>query len=108
MGVWQNIVNSYSQILCYRNCKIIDIMTWFGSQGSSVSIVTRLWAGRSEVQFPIRARDFTPLKNAQTSSGANPAFSSVGTVVLSGIKQPGQEVDHPPSSSAKVKNGWKK
>jgi len=82
-------------------------MTWFGSQSTSVSIVARLWAGQSEVQFPIEARDFTPLRNVQTSSGANPAFPSVGTVVLSGIKQPGQEADHPPSSSAKVKNEWK-
>jgi hypothetical protein len=103
MAVWLNIVNSYLQILCYRNCKIIDIMTWFGSQG----IVTTLWAGRSEVQFPIGARDFTPLKNVQTSSGANPAFSSVGTVVLYGIKQPGHKADCPPSSSAKVKYEWK-
>jgi len=79
-------------------------MTRFVSQGSSVSVVTRLWAGRSEVPFPIGARDFTPLKNVQTSSGAKPAFSSVCNVALSGIHQPGQEADHPPSSSAKVKN----
>jgi hypothetical protein len=83
-------------------------MTWFVSQGSSVNIVTRLWAGRSEVQFPIGARDFAPLKYVQTSSGTNLAFSSVGPVVLSGIKQPHQEADHPPSCSAKVKNEQKK
>jgi hypothetical protein len=82
-------------------------MTRFGSQGSSISIVIRLWAGQSEAQFPIGARDFTPFQNVQTSSGTNPAFPSVGTGVLSGIKRPGQEADHPPSSSVKVKNEWK-
>lgn len=82
-------------------------MARFVSQGSSVIIVTRLWAGRSEVRFPIGARGFTPLRNVQTSSGAKPAFSWVGTVVTSDIQQPGQEADHPPSSSVKVKNEWK-
>jgi len=82
-------------------------MARFVSQGSSVIMVTRLWAGRSEVRFPIGARDFTPLKNVQTSSGTKPVFSSVSTVVISGIQQPGQEADHPPSSSAKVTNEWK-
>jgi hypothetical protein len=82
-------------------------MARFVSQGSSIIIVNRLWAGRSEIRFPIGARDFTSLKNVQTSSGAKPGFSSVDTVVVSGIQKPGQEADHPPSSGAKVKNEWK-
>ena len=39
----------------------------------------------------------------QTGPGAHPASYTVGTVSFPGVKQPGRGVDHPPSSSAEVK-----
>jgi hypothetical protein len=45
----------------------------------SASIVTGLRAGRSGVRIPAGARDISFYQNAQTSSGAPPAFVSIGT-----------------------------
>jgi hypothetical protein len=50
--------------------------------------------------------DFYLLHSLQTCSGAHPASSSVGTVILSpGVKRPGREPHHSPPSIAEVKNG---
>jgi len=43
-------------------------------QGSTVSIVTVLLAGWSWVQILVGTKDFSPLQNIQTSSGAHTAF----------------------------------
>jgi hypothetical protein len=40
---------------------------------------------------------------AQTGSGAHPASYMMGTGSLPGLKRPGRGVDHPPLSSAEVK-----
>jgi hypothetical protein len=49
----------------------------------------------------VRARFSFPV---QTGPGANPAFYTMGTGSVSQeVKRPGREVDHPPSSSARVK-----
>jgi hypothetical protein len=45
----------------------------------SVSIVTGLRAGLSGVRIPAGARDLSFYQNAQTSSGAPPAFISICT-----------------------------
>ena len=39
----------------------------------------------------------------QTSSGAHPASYAMGTWSFPGVKQPGYGIDHPPPSSAEVK-----
>jgi DNA-binding sugar fermentation-stimulating protein len=39
----------------------------------------------------------------QTDPGANPASYTMGTGSLQGVKRPGRGVDHPPPSSAEVK-----
>jgi len=39
----------------------------------------------------------------QTGPGAYPAFYTMGTGSFLGVKQPGRGVDHPPPSSAEVK-----
>jgi hypothetical protein len=39
----------------------------------------------------------------QTGPGAHPASYTVGTVSFPGVKRPGRGVDHPPTSSAEVK-----
>jgi hypothetical protein len=39
----------------------------------------------------------------QTGRGAHPASFTMGTGSLSGVKWPGRGVDHPPPSSAEVK-----
>jgi len=39
----------------------------------------------------------------QTGSQAHPAFNTMGAGSFLGVKQPGCDVDHPPPSSAKVK-----
>jgi len=39
----------------------------------------------------------------QTGSGAYPASHTMGTGSFPGVKRPGHDVDHPPASSAEVK-----
>jgi len=48
----------------------------------------------------VEARFSAPL---QTGPGANPASYTMGTRSFPGVKQPGCGVDHPPTSSAEVK-----
>jgi hypothetical protein len=53
------------------------------------------------------------LQNVKTGSGAHPASHSMDTEGISGRgrgverEQSGREVDHPPPSSAYVKNEWR-
>jgi hypothetical protein len=41
--------------------------------------------------------------SVQTGPGAHPAAYTMGTESFLGVKRPGRGVDHPPSSSAEVK-----
>jgi hypothetical protein len=59
-----------------------------------------LRAGRLSYRIPVRARFSAPV---QTGPGAYPASITMCTVSFSGVKRPGCGVDHPHSSSAKVK-----
>jgi len=59
-----------------------------------------LRAGRSWDRSPVGARFFSPV---QTGFGAQPASYAMGTGSFPGVKRPGRVVDHPPPSSAKVK-----
>ena len=59
-----------------------------------------LRAGRFGDSIPVWARFSVPV---QTVPGAHPASYTMGTGSFPGVKRPGRGVDHPPSSSAEVK-----
>jgi hypothetical protein len=59
-----------------------------------------LRAGRSGDRIPVEARFSAP---AQTGPGAHPASCTMGTGSFPGVKRPGRGIDHPPPSSAEVK-----
>lgn len=69
--------------------------------GSAVSIVSTLRPGRSRVRILIRTRDLSPLRKVQASCGAR----LVNNERFKG-KEWGCDVDHPPPSTTKIKNGW--
>jgi hypothetical protein len=53
------------------------------------------------------AANFPLNYGVQTGCGAHPASYLMGAGALStGIKRPGREVDHSPTSSAEVNNAW--
>jgi len=64
------------------------------------SSLVLLWAGWSGDQIPVGVRFSAPV---QTSPGAHPASYTMGTGSFLGIKRPGRGIDHPPLSSAEVK-----
>jgi hypothetical protein len=74
------------------------------SQNSIVGTVTRLWAGWYGCQLTGRTRDFPCLQNVQSGSGTRLASYSGGIEVLCWSKVAGLEVNHFPTSSAKIKN----
>jgi hypothetical protein len=68
-----------------------------GSRGSSVSIVTRLQAGRSGFDSR-QGRVFSLRHRIQTDSGAHPASYSIGTgASFFRVKRPKREADHSPT-----------
>jgi hypothetical protein len=67
---------------------------------SVVGIETTLRAGRSRDRIPVGARFSVPV---QTGPRAYPASCTMGTGSFPGVKWPGRGVDHPPTSSAEVK-----
>ena len=74
----------------------------FSSVGrdSSVSIVTMGWMVQGSNPSGGGVRISAPV---QTGPGAYPASCTVGTGSFPGVKQPGRGVDHPPPSSAEVR-----
>jgi len=73
--------------------------THFG-RDSSVGIATRYGLHGPRIEFRC-GRDFPP--PVQTGPGAHPVSYTMGTGCFPGVKRPGRGVDHPPTSSAKVK-----
>jgi hypothetical protein len=69
-------------------------------QDSSVGIVTRYRLDGPGSPVPVGVRFFTAV---QTGPGAHPASCTMGTGSFPGVKRPGHGVDHPPTSSAEVK-----
>jgi len=67
---------------------------------SSVGIATRYWAGRSGDRIPVGVRFSAPV---HTGPVAHPISYTIGTVVFPGVMRQGRGVDHPPPSSAEVK-----
>jgi len=74
-------------------------MTDIENRDSSVGIETRYSLDRSGIESRW-GRDFPPV---QTGPGVHPAFCTMGTGSLPGIKWPWRGVDHPTPSSAEVK-----
>jgi hypothetical protein len=89
---------SLSPIFALFFCLFIRCLSFsLMSRDSLVGIVTKLWAGRSELRSRGGARH--PI-----TSGANPVSCTVCS--LPGDKRPGRETDHPPPCRAEVKNEW--
>jgi hypothetical protein len=59
-----------------------------------------LRAGRYWNRIPMGAKFSAPV---QTGPGAHPTSYTIGTVSFPGVKRPGRGINHPPTSSAKVK-----
>jgi hypothetical protein len=59
-----------------------------------------LRAGRSGDRIPVGARFSVAV---QIGPGSHPASYTMGAGSFSGVKRPGRGVDHPPPSSAEVK-----
>jgi hypothetical protein len=57
-----------------------------------------LRAGRSGDRIPLGG-----FAHVQTGPGAHPASCTMGTGSFPGVKRPGCDADHPPSSSVEVK-----
>jgi hypothetical protein len=68
--------------------------------GSSVGIATDYGLGGPGIES-WWGRDFF---HVQTDPGTHPASCTVGTGSFPGVKRPGRDADHPPSSSAEVEN----
>ena len=83
--------------------RLIGIRLSIGSNGgwdSAVGVATRLLAGRSGDGIPVETRFSAPV---QTGPGAHPASYTMGTGSFPGVKRPRRGGDHPPESSAEVK-----
>jgi hypothetical protein len=57
------------------------------------------------VRFSAEAGNFFLHHRVQTGSGAHPASYPMVTRAL-GVKRPGREADHSPSSNAEIRNAW--
>ena len=74
---------------------------------SIIGVLTRLLAGWSGVQILAGARDVSLLQDVRTGSEAHKAPYSAGyrASFLEAV-QPEPEINHSPTSGAKVKNEW--
>ena len=70
-----------------------------GGRDSSAGIATRYGLDGLGIESRWGARSSAPV---QTDPGAHPAFYTLGTASLLGVKRPGRGVHHPPPSSAEV------
>jgi hypothetical protein len=78
----------------------VCVCVW--SRDSSVSIVTSLWVGRPG--FDSRQGIFLFATKSRPALG--PHIQWLQGVLYPGVKRPGREADHPPPSSAGLKNAW--
>jgi len=81
-----------------RIVKIIYIFNW--GRYISVGIATRFGLDGLGIESRCGARFTAPV---QTVPGAHPASYAVSTGSFPGVNRPGRGVDHPPPSSAEVK-----
>jgi hypothetical protein len=90
----------HSDTECTGNKSVIAMCTeWIVGRDSSVGIVTRYGLDGPGIESQW-GEIFTPI---QTGPVAHPASYTMGTGSFPGVKRLGHGVDHPPSSSAKVK-----
>ena len=88
----------------YRHSSCLPIyfasMLHCGEPGQLSRYSYSLGAGRSGDRIQVEAR-FSA--HVQTDPGAHPASYTMGTGTFPGVKRPGCGVDHPPPSSAEIK-----
>ena len=70
------------------------------NRDSSVGIAIRYWLDGPGIEFQWE-RDFP--QPSRQALAAYPASYTMGTGSLPGVKRPGRGVDHPPPSSAEIK-----
>jgi hypothetical protein len=68
-----------------------DFTSTNGSKGKTQELIKKI---------PVGARLFA---SVQTGPGAHPASYTMGTGSFPGVKRPGRGADHPPPTSAEVK-----
>ena len=80
----------------------IQLIIYIKSEGRHgvVGIATRYGKDGPGIEARWEASFSTPV---QTDTGAQPASYTMDTGYFPGVKRPGRDVDHPPSSSAEVK-----
>ena len=78
----------------------LDTRFVYMGRDSSVGIATGYGLERSGDRIPVGPR-FSA--SVQTGPVAHPASYKIGTGTFAGVKRPGRGVDHPPLSSAEVK-----
>ena len=89
----------FLQILVINYLKLCTMYSGVGWD-SSVGIATRYGLDGPEIESRWGARFSAPVR---TGPGAHPASCTMGTGSFPGVKRPERGVDHPPSSSAAVK-----
>jgi len=83
------------------------LLNYDGSQGSSVRIVARLWAGQPGFNSQEgQGRDFFTTTSRMDLGPIQSPIQWVLGVLSPGVKQPGHKDDCSPPSSTKVKNMW--
>jgi hypothetical protein len=97
--------------LCYSNNNnlvwnlknyFLSCLFYLGRRDSSVGIATGYGLDGPGIDSRWGETYSAPV---QTGPGAHPASYTMGTGSFSGVKRPGRGVDHPPPSSAEVKEG---
>ena len=90
-------------IYVIRRLKVNSIKQFshFVVRGSSVGIATRYRLDGPRIESRWGGPRFSA--PVQTGPGAHPASHTTGTGSFPGVKRPGRGVDHPPPSSAEVK-----
>jgi hypothetical protein len=79
----------------------------FMNRDSSVSIVSRLRAGRLGFESRQGLGIFLFATASRTALGpTHPPVQWVPAALSLGVKRPGREADHSPPSSAEVENAW--
>ena len=93
-GIFRITLNSYVKT------RINYSIMFLTGRDSSVGIATRYGLGGLGIESRWGARFSAPV---QPGPGAHPASYTVGTRPFLGVNRPGRGVDHPPPSSAEVK-----
>jgi hypothetical protein len=95
----------YKELYVCKFCRWLQLQ-W--SKCNSVSIATRLRAGRSGFDtWQGQGKNHSLLLRVQNCSGSHPApYPTVIGVSSLGVKRPRGEADHSHSSTAEVKNAW--